>query len=776
MADCEKCKTGFAGPGGLCEKCKTGSDKNIQLGSGIHQNVTLTFEQYIDQLNSNYSKIESIMYADDELLEYEFSKNYGHLQVLLRNHGQHDPEYQKLAIWFNTNFFKLLKERISSESDIEIADDMFDQIKSDFSSFRNSIQKLILHPSGDNIYAGVGNLHLTNLAIKKALIKSGASPGPVDIVSNIFEEGSALFLLELFSLLRDIHTIAKLQKFFIGLQHLEFAKFVFHPILMLKPWPHQDLAFQKWIFKGGNGIVVMATATGKTLVGIMAILHCLKTFKKGNVRIIAHSKAILNQWRKEVIDKLGLPYDDREDYQTLVNCGFLKISFHTFQTVYKDPARYPAVLLIVDEVHHGAGVQFQKALSIPTRHKLGLSATIEGKEKYSILKRSLGEIVYSFSLQDALDIKIIPRFRWILHTTYLTQKEESEFKDISLQIRSLFKSIRNDRRTILEIDPNASNEDIDSLYSIIRLFEKARYKGLKLPKRWQKLQQLLFQRRWIIHRSFPKQQEAIDLAAEYAEHKKVILFCMDIETCESIGSQLRDRGKPVYMTHSQQKEDLTRANLDSFTEASCGVLIGARMLDEGINIPDAEIGINVSSSKTRLQLVQRMGRVLRKMEGKKPIFHHFIAVPEKESYISEEDNLKFIDDLNWVQDTALRMGVSTELNDGDQVLKGLKHDIEKDIINRYERHQELKIPKYGVFNVDNVLGLYSKNARDEMIKLLGEHLDKKTISDSEWTTLTQQAHESLNDPLNIPGYWWLLVACERNPEKLRELFIRYQND
>jgi len=776
MADCEKCKTGYANASGFCDNCQKGVDKSLLFGSGLPGNQTFTFEEYIDTLKSNHSDILSIMHADDTLLEYEYHESYQHFELPLRKDGQHETEYEKLEEWFDDRFFKLLRDRISSESNIRFADDQFSKIKDDFFLFRMSIRNLITDSSGNSLYHGVADIHLTDLAIKKALVSLDVPTKVADDVAGFLEEGSALYFLELYSLLRNVQLIDKLQKFFIGLQHIEFAKFVFKPMLMLKPWNHQKKAFDKWLIRGSKGIIVMATATGKTLVGIMAIFHCNNLLKKGKVLIIAHSKAILNQWRKEVIDKLGLHISDKEDYRTSVKCGFLDVFFQTFQTVYKDPNKYRADLMIVDEVHHGGGVQFRKALTVPCKFKMGLSATIEGKEKYDVLQKYLGKKVCEYSLEQARKDDIIPEFKWILHTTYLTQKEEAEFRLISKQIRTIFNSIRNDRNTIMRIDPHAQDIEINSLYDIIKLFTKARYRDIKLPKRWRNLQQLLFQRRWIIHRSFPKQQEAVDLAAEYAEHKKVILFCMDIETCESIGSQLRDRGKPVYMTHSQQNEDIMMENLDSFKDASCGVLIGARMLDEGIDIADAEIGINVSSSKTRLQLVQRMGRVLRKMEGKKPIFHHFIAVPEKESYISEEDNIKFIDDLNWVQDTALRMGVTTEMSEGIQTLRNLKFEVEKDIIDRYNQKQELKIPKYGVFNVDNVLGVYSKEARAEMIKLLDEHSGKGPISDSEWTTLTQQAHNNLGEPLNIPGYWWLLIVCERDPKKLRELFIKYEEE
>jgi len=80
------------------------------------------------------------------------------------------------------------------------------------------------------------------------------------------------------------------------------------------------------------------------------------------------------------------------------------------------------------------------------------------------------------------------------------------------------------------------------------------------------------------------------------------------------------------------------------------------MLDEGIDVPDAEVGINVTGTKTKLQLVQRMGRVLRKHGDQRPHFHHFIAMPD-ENYIAGLDSKEYVQELNWVRELGETIGV-----------------------------------------------------------------------------------------------------------------------
>src|SRR5690606_31725025 len=110
------------------------------------------------------------------------------------------------------------------------------------------------------------------------------------------------------------------------------------------------------------------------------------------------------------------------------------IYFNTLQTVYKNPTLYPADLMIADEVHHLAAFEYRKALTIPCKWKLGLSATVEGEQRQRILTAELGKILYQFSLNDALEKGIVPSFRWIICPSYLSIKEDEEFSRITESI------------------------------------------------------------------------------------------------------------------------------------------------------------------------------------------------------------------------------------------------------------------------------------------------------------------------------------------------------
>jgi hypothetical protein len=230
--------------------------------------------------------------------------------------------------------------------------------------------------------------------------------------------------------------------------------------------------------------------------------------------------------------------------------------------------------------------------------------------------------------------------------------------------------------------------------------------------------------------------------------------------------------------HSNIKEEPHKL-IEQFRHAKYGALIGAQMLSEGIDIPDAEIGINVAASKTRLQLTQRMGRILRKGSGKKtPIIYHYVAIPEPTNYIPEEDDIAFLDDLAWVQDTALRMGLDAEVIWNEELLKAQGSQVENSFHNRFFSKDLVKIPKFGTFNLKYVTSQLSDQSVFRIVSILQNLPDDREISDAAWAQIVRVAcgkkkREDLRwDHLDIPGYWWLLVLGKRSPAKIEEIFSK----
>jgi superfamily II DNA or RNA helicase len=749
----------------------------------MHRSQSPTFDKFkISYLDPD--TIKGLFWADDALLQYEYynadRKETGtaHFTPLLEgpHGGDYKPEHQKLEHWFIDEFFGIFQERIRALDGGSVNPASLKGVREHFFAFRQSLNKIHRKFSKDPYVGSLPDIDPIKILLKKLLVNHKKDPLDIDNVGQVFDPGSALFFLELYVTLKDSNLLSSLQEDLIKLSPHEIDKFTTAPRIIVLPWPHQQAAFDAWVQSGRMGIIEMATATGKTLVGLMAIEDIAKKREQAKIRVLSHSRALLNQWKRESVQKLGLLQNVYMDFNVAVTWKGISIEFHTIQSVMDHPELYPADLLIFDEVHHLAGPEFRKALQIPCPEKMGLSATVEGELKLSILKEELGPVVYQFGLKDALIKGIIPSFEWKVIPVYLAVTEAEEFRTISKAITVQFSSVRYDSDTIAKITAGKRRQ-IEDLGDFIRLVEQARYKRMELPAEWKRIQALILKRRWIIHKSQPRLEHAMALAHELAKTKKVILFTMDTDSCDYLGNELKKDNDNVFVIHSFIKGD-PYVLIERFKRTRYGALIGAQMLGEGIDIPDAEIGINVAASKTRLQLTQRMGRILRKGTGSKktPVFYHYVAIPEQESYIPEEDDVAFLDDLAWVQDAALRMGLDAEVVGNEDLLKQ-RIVVENSFSARFFAKDLTKdVPKFGTFNLKYVMSQLSDQSVFRIVAILQNLDPDREISDSQWARIIRlscgkkKRDEKNWEHLDIPGYWWLLVLGKRNPSRIIEIF------
>ena len=734
-------------------------------------------------------------WADDALLQYSYYKQHDHRFVPLLGLDFRE-EHRKLRDWYSTIFFRLLESRIESESFFNpVIDDpdYYTDTKELFENFHLTITNLIsglsLTQEQRQYSADIG---IINTLLKKTIINlyKNAPPGEkkncprpdiVDHTGNIFDPGSGLFFLELFFIIKNRDFLFDLMEIISNTDPKTAMQIATQPKLMLIPWEHQNEAISKWEEFDHYGVIEMATATGKTAVGMMAIekvwKESLRTEKRKNVLIICHSTVILNQWRREIIEKMGIPAETGKSYKSGLSPGNLSITFETIQTLMRNPYNYWTDLLIIDEVHHIGGIKFREALEVKHTWLMGLTAHLGESQKRVIIEKELGKVVYEYPILRALTDGIIPQFSWVVHPVYLEIKEQAEFSEISDKIRKLFNYVRNDRPTIRYITNN-KDFSIKKMGDFIFLSERARYSGKSVPDQWKALQALILKRRQIIHKSQPRIDKSIELAKKIGNDHKIVLFLMNIESCDFAGRELKKHFDNVFVIHSKIKERPIDV-VNRFISADNGILIGADMLNEGIDIKSADIGINVAFTKSKLQLIQRMGRVLRKDGTKKPTFYQFVAIPERSLYVEEMDAELFIDDLAWVQSSALQMGLDLTIEWDDSELTDYRNEAEK--FFRMSNESTAFSGKSGTFDLKSALEEFSSAAVRRMPAILKLY-SHEMITDRQWEDIIRTAHAVIEGGidgenqtrkcqfLNLGNAWYILILCGRDPEKLSELF------
>src|SRR5207245_3136367 len=70
-----------------------------------------------------------------------------------------------------------------------------------------------------------------------------------------------------------------------------------------------------------------------------------------------------------------------------------------------------------------------------------------------------------------------------------------------------------------------------------------------------------------------------------------------------------------FITHTTSKDERHEA-LKGFREGRFRALATSKVLDEGIDVPEASIGVIVSGKGSSREFIQSLGRLLRKSEGK----------------------------------------------------------------------------------------------------------------------------------------------------------------
>src|SRR5207245_1937125 len=93
---------------------------------------------------------------------------------------------------------------------------------------------------------------------------------------------------------------------------------------------------------------------------------------------------------------------------------------------------------------------------------------------------------------------------------------------------------------------------------------------------------------------------------------RAIIFHESIEQVMALFSVLRERGFPVVAEHSEFSDSMRAESLRLFRQGVAQIIVSARSLIEGFNVPSADLGIIVAASSSVRQRVQTLGRLLRK--------------------------------------------------------------------------------------------------------------------------------------------------------------------
>jgi len=451
----------------------------------------------------------------------------------------------------------------------------------------------------------------------------------------------------------------------------------------LFPW--QEACLTAWENNHFRGIANVITGAGKTKLAMAAIKR-LFIVENNNVKIkiVVPKNFLLYQWHLNLREELDIPREEIGFYSgTQKSKPDKKFMLYVINSARDVLARHiindinngDKVFFIADECHHYGSTANARIFTyipyIKTQiYTLGLSATPWCANYNEVLVPSLGEEIYRFGFLSALNAGIINKFvLFNIHIPF-TPNEREHYDEISTHLGFvIFK--------LTEIMPSLRvGKNSHTFFSTL---EKTIKKGdPEVAELAKTVFILTIQRKEIVYRATHRIHAVTQLIHRLPRSAKIIIFSERIETATAIHQNLPDTLRnEVGVYHSQIPKPLAKHNLRRFESGDLRILITCKTLDEGLNITHADVGIVVSSTGSRRQRVQRLGRVLRKKSNDRRALFYYLYVAdtmEEDELLQEMLNPAFD---GWVNRVDLTFDKEAGLFENLQYEKWVAYVVEK---------------------------------------------------------------------------------------------------
>ena len=374
----------------------------------------------------------------------------------------------------------------------------------------------------------------------------------------------------------------------------------------LRDW--QKAALGAWEDNGSRGVIEAITGTGKSLVGIAAIRQVVA--EGGVALVLVPTSGLLQQWAKTArmmlpLVRVGLLTSGYKD--TFDKCDLLVA---TVQSAFKKPPIPRSLgLLVADEVHRYGSAEFSRALHHSYERRLGLSGTYERQQDNGVettLTPYFDRIVHSYGYKDALADGVVSPFHLALVATEFNSREQLEYDRANRQA--------SDARTTLTRHLGYSADWREFFLEVQATLKRNAYD--RETQLCSSYLEAFSTRRTVMAEASAKEEFVAHIAGAFGALSGTLVFTETMFGATQLARRI-GRETSAFALTSESKSQERESKLREFGQGRIKVLCAPRILDEGIDVPEAELAVIVAASKSRRQMVQRMGRVIRlKADGR----------------------------------------------------------------------------------------------------------------------------------------------------------------
>ena len=376
------------------------------------------------------------------------------------------------------------------------------------------------------------------------------------------------------------------------------------PITPFALYAWQAEALDAWGKDGHQGVIEAVTGSGKTRVGLAAAWEKLRT--GGKVQVLVPTVELLHQWEAWVREyfptyRLGLLGDGYKNSLSRVDILIAVVN----SARDRDPWDVDDALLIADECHRYGTDRNSDALNTEAfMDRLGLSATYarndDGNEEW--LDPFFGGTCFQLNYDRAISDEVMAHFKVALVGVDFSREERTEYEGLDFTVRNLMAKLIN--------EANVTPEPFGTFMAEVNALKEGGYGAATL---WARQYLSAFgKRRQLLADTSAKGELLLVLEEAVRRAERVLVFTEQKAAAEEAADILLSRGIRAGAIHSGLQRELRKNLLRQFAEGSVRVICAPRVLDEGVDVPAADLGIILAASRTRRQMIQRMGRVLRR--------------------------------------------------------------------------------------------------------------------------------------------------------------------
>lgn len=370
-----------------------------------------------------------------------------------------------------------------------------------------------------------------------------------------------------------------------------------------EPRPFQREALAAWEQAKSAGVVVLPTGAGKSQVGMMAIDK-----KRRSTLVVAPTLDLVRQWYDLLRATFGVEVGVIGGGEHRVEA--LTVTTYDSAYLHMEHLGNRFGLVIFDECHHLPGETYALAArQCLAPFRLGLTATPERSDgRESVLDALIGPVAYRREIID-------------MSGQYLAEYETE--------------------RVAVDLSPE-EREEYEAERAVYLAFVRSQGIQMGSPKGWSEFIMRAsrgeqgrramqgYRRQRELAFAAPAKLDYVDHLLHLHRRDRAIVFTQDNATAYRISRRLLIPAITHQTKITERSEILGRLNAGEYT-----AVVTSKVLNEGVDVPSANVAIVVSGSGSVREHVQRLGRVLRKQADKRAVMYELVTAQTSEAYTSE---------------------------------------------------------------------------------------------------------------------------------------------